>query len=242
MDKIKLRAIVVKEIPVGEADKLLVLLAKGIGKITIKAKGARNIKNKTACGTSIFSYCDYIVLKTKNTYTMVQADVIENFYAITFDLDKLAYSAVALEIVEKVCRENEPDDEIMFLLLKILQKISNGVVLPRIALLVFYIKFMQYFGCMSDCICDCGLSPKYVAIDGFYCEECRKNNALKISETAINIIKHILNENMNNIFKFEINDNVVLELERVVKIIFDANVGIKIKSLDFIESLKKVNR
>ena len=239
MDKIKIRAIVLKEILIGEADKLIVLLAKGMGKITVKARGARNAKSKTACGASVFSYCDYIAVKTKAGYSITQAEPIKSFYEIGNDIEKLAYSSAAVEIAEKVCSQDQPDDDNMFLLLNMLNNVASGKTTPRTAFLIYLIKFLNNYGCMPETNCDCGEKAEYCGESGFYCRKCRKPHNIYVSDLACELINTIIGEDIKHCFDFVIGEELLSRAEKAAKLIFFGNIDVKIRSWDFTEKFSK---
>ncbi|MBR4073352.1 MAG: recombination protein O N-terminal domain-containing protein, partial [Clostridia bacterium] len=56
-------ALVIKEMKVGESDRLVTLLTKEYGVIKAFAAGAKNIKSKKAAATGLLSYSSVTILK-----------------------------------------------------------------------------------------------------------------------------------------------------------------------------------
>lgn len=116
----KFRGIVVSEAPMGEKDKRIVLLTKEMGKVSVLAKGALGPKSKSASVSALFCYGDYILSKGKSFYYIQEATLIESFYALREDLDRLSYSTLLLEIAGALSLEGTENQGLLRLLLKTL--------------------------------------------------------------------------------------------------------------------------
>ena len=57
----KLRGIVLREQAKGESNKQIVLLAQGVGRVLLSARGARRVKSKLLAATQLFCYADFVV-------------------------------------------------------------------------------------------------------------------------------------------------------------------------------------
>ena len=76
---IKSRALVLKNRPLGESDRLITLLSWDFGKFTAVAKGARKIKSKLAAGVDLFTYGIYQFYRGKGLAIVTGVDVKERF-------------------------------------------------------------------------------------------------------------------------------------------------------------------
>ena len=89
MGIIKTKGIVLVESNMGDSDKMITLLTPGLGKIGCAAKGARKPKSALLAGTQYLCFADYILFEGNNTYNINSCDIIEIFYNLRIDLDKL---------------------------------------------------------------------------------------------------------------------------------------------------------
>ena len=71
----KLRGIVIREQVKGERNKQIVLLAKGVGRVVLSARGARNVKSKLLAATQLFCYADFVVYEGNGFYSINQAEL-----------------------------------------------------------------------------------------------------------------------------------------------------------------------
>lgn len=65
MSYVKTTGIVIKEVHTGEADKILTIFTRNLGKITASAKGARRPRSRLIAGTQLLCYSDFVLLKVK---------------------------------------------------------------------------------------------------------------------------------------------------------------------------------
>ena len=201
MSYVKTRGMVVREIEVGDYDKLITGVTDDLGKISVSAKGTRRSGDRISAGTQVFSYCEWVLYKGKNTYILNSCDIITSFYEIRKDLSLLAYSAHMLDILQDTTYENQPAKEPLTLLLYALNALSRQNREPELIVRVFSLKLVQIMGfapSLNGCRL-CGtkkIDDIYFSFDkcGFTCEECRKqtNDAVKIKLGAAKAVIYVI--------------------------------------------------
>jgi len=222
MNTFKTRALILREYEAGESDKRLILLCKGHGRLTVYARGARKVKSKFLAASQMLTYGDYVLADGRQFYSLCQAEVIENFYPIRQDYDLLCHAQKILDICEKRLPERTPCDDTLLLTLKTLQHISKGQKDPRQAEAVFLFRFFLLSGLapeMNEC-CVCGANTDKIFCDeGLICANCRINKAtMPLSSGAIEAITHILSNELNTAFMFQVNDSVLKELTKAAQL------------------------
>ena len=241
----KIRGIVIKEMNKGETSKNLIVLAKGKGKIFMSAKGSRKSKSPLMASSQIFSYCDYVAFESKNFYNINQAEIIENFYNIRTDIEKLAYASYIVDLVERTCPEDMECDDIMLLLLKTLSVLSKTDINPRFLTVIFEIKYMSLMGFMPEtdscvfCGSDESLSYFSMAEGGVMCEKCKKKgfDGSFISGGTLSALKYILCSDVKKLFSFKVSDEVFFELRSISRKYIASHINMTFKTLEFAESL-----
>ena len=73
----ELDGLVIREVKVGEKDKLITLLTAEEGLITISGKGLTSIKNKYAASAQLFTYSTFQLKKRGENYYIVDTFLIE---------------------------------------------------------------------------------------------------------------------------------------------------------------------
>ena len=91
MPILKVKGIIIAENFVNDYDKMLVMLTPNLGKISCSAKGARKTKSALLASTQFLCYGEYILYKnpTSDVYNINSCDIIEIFYNLRTDLEKL---------------------------------------------------------------------------------------------------------------------------------------------------------
>ena len=241
MKSFSARGIVLRERPVGESDKYVNLLLKGIGKLSVSARGARKQGSKFLAGTQSFTYADFVIYDGGKFYAMSQIDIIEGFYGLLNDYDKLCYANYFLELCDKVIIPGAECDEVLLLLIKTLSSLSKDRVSPEFAARVFELKFLQLNGYSPELeICSvCGKALKtniFFHTYGCICYDCSKEfpNSFPVTPGLIQALNYIANANYTNLFSFEVG-NVTLEgLKRASKIIYNSHIDVRINSREII--------
>mgnify|MGYP002800366275 FL=1 len=155
-----IRGIVLKEMPKGETSKQMIVLAKGLGKIWMTAKGARKQKSKLLAGTQMFCYCDFQAYENRGFYTVSQADIIESFYDLRLDVDRLSSAIYAVDFVEHIAVSGMEQDNVLLLLLKTYQMLSKETYSPLLISRIFELKMLQMAGIMPNMTEKCSVCGK----------------------------------------------------------------------------------
>lgn len=87
------KGLVLREVAVGEKDKLLTVLTEELGQITVSAKGARSMKSPHTATAQLFAYSSMVLYKRGEFYWLREADLIEGFFGLHTDI--VAYSLAA---------------------------------------------------------------------------------------------------------------------------------------------------
>jgi len=150
---IQARGLVVRQVSVGEADRLVTLFLKGVGLAAVSAKGARKPKSRFLAGTEIFTYADFVLFDGGAFMSLNEADIIEPFYALREDYDALRAAAYIADICCRGIPENYPCDDILLLALRALKELCAPGASPARAVrvrCVFELKFLQLNGCLPE--------------------------------------------------------------------------------------------
>ncbi len=209
------RGIVIKEAEKGEFDKRLTLLVKGRGKLSVYAKGCRRATSKVMSAAQLFCYSDYVLYDGGTFISLAQADVLESFYAITEDYNRLWCGSYFLELCDKIIMEcvQTDDDDYLLLLLKGLTALKQGKFETSLTCAVFELKLMQISGYSVDteaCV-SCGVDNElsHFCSEGFLCKSCAVKSqtivrSVLLSEVALNAIRYIINCEIEKVFSFSL--------------------------------------
>ena len=226
MGIVKTKGIVIAEHNVGDFDKILTILTPDLGKISCGAKGARKPKTSLLAGTSFLSFSDYVLFKSPNSYNINSCELIESFYNIRMDLDKLTYAANISKLISSITNENDQSYRILQLYLNTLYLVSETEKDIKFIDSVFKIRLVCILGftpIIKECmVCGEKEGQLYFSFkdSGVKCEDCGRQDksAIKISQGTFNALKYIILSPPKKIFSFEISEDGVKELEIIAKI------------------------
>ncbi len=145
-----MNGIVLKEMPLGESDKLLTVFSREQGRISVVAKGAKKPGSRFLAAASAFAYSDMELVKGRSMYILRNANILSSFYGLREDLDILTAAAEIARITLKVIQEELPDPEALELLLKALTLLEQKKRGPRLVEAVFTIRLLCIQGMIAD--------------------------------------------------------------------------------------------
>ncbi len=245
MSTFKARGIVLLEKASGESDKTITVLFKEYGKLRLSSRGARKPKSKFLSGTQLFAYSDFVIYKGNGFYSTAQIDLIESFYEVTSNFEKMCFGTYFLELVEKTTLEGMAVDNILLLLLKTLKALSGELLEPKVIARAFELKLLDCCGLapQTDVCCGCGCEVVGKALfspQGTICRLCLSQSpnlaAYEISNPTLHTMEYILNSDLKTLFRFKISECVYKELEACLKLLIrSAFEDISFKALELLE-------
>ncbi|MCK4641609.1 MAG: DNA repair protein RecO [Candidatus Marinimicrobia bacterium] len=126
MTLIKTEALVLKTIPFQETSSIVRLFTKEQGKISVIAKGARRMKSALRGYLEPLNYIEaiYYFKITRDIQTLSKVDLLQSFFSNTRDIECTLYGTAVLEVIDKVVRDHQYDDEIFYLAVQILKNMD----------------------------------------------------------------------------------------------------------------------
>lgn len=238
----KVRGIVIKEMPAGETGKRIVVLTREHGKMLLSARGAKNAKSGILAATQLFSYCEFMLYEGKGFFSITQADVIESFFEIRNDIDRLAYGSYILELTDRVSFEELENNSAFELLFRALFVLAQGKQNPRLTAIIYIIRLLKECGLMGGAYCsECGRHLEDTAYygplaDGLVCGKCSETASYRIGCGALRALGHMSESGMKELFGFRVSDEVLAQLWRFADVNRRKYFGEHFKSLEYLEN------
>ncbi len=142
--------LVLREIPVGEHDKILTLLTPLEGQIAVSAKGARSSRSKLGPATKLFTYANFEIYKKGEYRYAKDASVTEPFFGLSEDIEKMALASYFCEIAQDITGEGVSSVDILRMTLNSLFAISKGLYPLPIIKGVYELRAAGFSGFMPD--------------------------------------------------------------------------------------------
>lgn len=147
--KYSTNAINLKSYDFGEADKIVMMYSKDKGLIKCIAKGSKKPNGKLCGRMDMFVANNLLLTKGKSMDTVSQAEVVNSFFRIRQDTEKMFYSMYCVETIKNFGEENDENCDMIYnLLFSVLSKISDSKSEVEIILATirFQLKIMQVLG------------------------------------------------------------------------------------------------
>jgi DNA repair protein RecO (recombination protein O) len=119
MRNYKTEGIILKRKNLNEADRILTILSKDHGKISVKAPGVRRIPSRRSAHIELLNHTQITLYQSsKGFFSIVtEAQMLDDFSEVKNDLSKIGYAYYACELVNGLCAENQENRNV-FLSLK----------------------------------------------------------------------------------------------------------------------------
>ena len=82
------QGIVLRETNYKEADKILTVLTRDLGKRTVKARGCRRKNSKLTAASQLLVYSEMTLSERGEFTTLTEADPLEQFWSVRQDLER----------------------------------------------------------------------------------------------------------------------------------------------------------
>ncbi|MBV8885231.1 MAG: DNA repair protein RecO [Chroococcidiopsidaceae cyanobacterium CP_BM_RX_35] len=141
----KATGINLKGMPLGESDRLLVILTREYGLIRAVAPGARKHHSGLSGRSGLFVVNELLIASGRSLDKITQAETIESYPGLSQDLGKLAASQYLAEMVLAQALSEQPQEELFCLLnehLSRLERLPNqsaSLVLAHLTHAVFHL-------------------------------------------------------------------------------------------------------
>lgn len=244
MEIIKTEGIVIGETNYSESSKILRVLTKDYGLISIISKGCRNLKSKLRGVSSKLVYANFqIHYKEQGISTLIEADIINILKNIMTDINKISYASYLLELTEQVYKQSEEKD-IYNLFISIIKKINEGYDCETLTF-IYELKILDFLGIKPniDGCSICGNTKNIITFStksaGYICQNCHNSDKI-YSSKLIKLIRMLYYVDVNKITKLEINNETKKELAEIITDYYDTYSGLYLKSRTFLNNLKKI--
>lgn len=238
----KLTGIVIRETKINEADKMLTVLTSELGPVSVVAKNVRKNKSKISAAAGFLCYSDFVLSGGPDVYYINQCSLIESFFKISDDIQKLALAAYLGNITADMSPAGEPQPETVNLFLNTLYVLANTDKNIFLVKSVFELRLMMCLGYMPDVFCcsNCGEDnfPMYFDIKNAnaVCCSCGKTQ-YEMSEPVVYALRYILTCDNKKIFSFEMDEYLYRILADITKAYVLSVLGYLPKTLDYFETM-----
>lgn len=246
---ITVEGVVIREVNVGEADKILTVLTAERGKITVSARGARNIKSQRLAASSLLVYSRFSLYGSRGRFTLSSAEVLASFYELRLSIEKMALACYFAELSAFVSDEDMENPELLSLLLNTLHVLAKKEIPLDFVKPVFELRLLSVCGHMPDLVgcreCLCYEGELYFLLRGAHllCAGCLPKKepgaiALPVSKPVLAAMRYIVYCEAKKLFSFSLSEEGQKSLAAVAEGFLLAQLEHAFPTLNFYKSLE----
>ena len=216
-------ALVIREMKIGDNDRLVTLFSREHGIIKAFASGAQNVKSKKASATSLLTYGSFTIKRKANSLRIYEATPITVFFGAGSDITVLSLSQYFCELAFVFGAEGEPNVELLRIILNSLHFLTKEKRYPPLIKAITELRVATISGYAPDLVAceNCGKFEDAVMFFDLYngllnCKNCITNKNLRpIDRTLLSALRHIVYSELKNLYSFEIPEDKAKELSEI---------------------------
>lgn len=241
-------ALVIREMNVGESDRLVTLFTRDYGVIRAFASGAKSIRSKKGAATALLTYSSFTVLKKKDTFKIYEAVPIRSFFSLGGDIELLAIEQYFCELAAVFAPSGAENRELLRLILNSLHFLTTEKLYPPLVKAITELRTAAGAGFMPGLIaCEgCGKYEDDVMYfdihDGrLYCKDCLLQGigALPLDRTLLSAMRHIVYSEFAKLYSFSVPNESARRLSDITGKYITVQADRKFTALDFYEKIKE---
>lgn len=225
--------VVLRTWKLGEADRIVVVMTRGNGKVRCVAKGVRKTKSSFGSRLEPGGHVELQLHRGRELDVIAQAERIDVFGEIRSDLDRLGRASAILEAVDQTTPDREPDAAIYRMLVGALKALDEGAgpgVVPA-----FFLKLLAQEGLRPEvdacvvCSADADLVAFDLEVGGVLCRSHRSGQA--ITPEVLDLLQRTLGGGLVSVLA-ETESPALAQLEALATRALEIHVERRLRSLN----------
>lgn len=243
----KVEAIVLRSRSMREADRVLTLYSRQMGKIKAVAHGINKPASRKRGAAQPFCYSRFMLRRGRDIDSVSQCEGIEMFPGLRSNLDTLAHASYFCELTDAFTEEGEPSEKIFRLLLTGLSRLGYGddFLLSR----AFEIKLVSMLGyepviklcvgCGRDILA--GQVKFNPSLGGALCPQCasQEEGGFSCARASIEVLNLLLKWEFENLTKLKVDARTRDEIQFLLNKYIEYYLEHRLKSVKFLNLLQK---
>ena len=244
----RVNAIVLRHSDWGEADRLLTLFTREMGKLRAVAKGARKARSRKAGHLEPFTHVRLQLAQGRDLPIVTQAETVDAYIPLRDDLIKTGYAAYTAELIDRFTYEEESESSIPFrLLMETLGRISQEKE-AWLAVRYYEMRLLDSLGFRPQLFTCANCESKIEAEDQFFslaaggviCPRCGKGlpGLRPISMEALKYLRHFQRSSYAEASRAHPTAEVKKELEMLMQAFFTYLLERELNTPGFLKQIR----
>ncbi len=246
-NRFTVEALVIREMKIGESDRLVTLLSAKQGIIKAFASGAKNIKSKKGSATSLLTYGSFTIKNKNGSLRIYEATPINVFFGAGSDIEILSLSQYFCELAGEFSVADNQNTELLRLILNSLHFLTENKRNPSLIKAITELRTAVITGYAPDLVAcsECGKfedNIMYFTIENgsLCCSECKtEGRYIPIDKTILSAMRHIVYSKLERLYSFTIPDDKAKILSDITSRYITMQTDHRFHTLEFYESIKE---
>ena len=241
--------IVLRETDTKETDKILTVLTRAEGKISVIARGARRKNSRIAASAQLLVYSEMTLFQKGNWSILDEASTLELFSGVREDIELLALGSYFAEMTELLTEEEVPAPEVLPLLLNALYALGVLHKNPEQVKAAFELRLLSLSGfapMLEECV-RCGAEypeePMLDVVQGtLHCKRCEaegwKGLSMPLCPASLQAMRHVTACPPKKLYAFTLDAAPQRRMSDAVEAFAAAQLEKGFRTLDFYKSIR----
>lgn len=223
---IRVEAIVLSHSDWGEADRLLGLYTREMGKLRSIAKGVRKPRSRKAGHLEPFTRVSLLLAKGRDMWIVTQADTVNAHLCLREDLERVGYAAYAVELLDRFTYEEGENPGLYRLLSETLARLDTEPD-PQLPIHYYEMRLLDLLGFRPQLLTCNACGEEIHPVDQYFsaslgsvlCPRCgaATAGADPISMDALKYLRHFQRSSYNEAARARPAGEVEREIERILQ-------------------------
>ena len=242
----KTEGIVLRETEYKDADKLLTVLTREHGKITVKARGVKSGRSRSKAACQLLTYSEFTLLEKQGRYVITEAVPKEMFSELRTDIELLYLASYFAQVAEAVAQEEDASPELLSLLLNALYALAKLKKPQKLVKAVFELRLACIAGFLPDlrgcAVCGSPSPDRFNITQGvLQCASCGNESTtgirMPVSPGTLEAMRYIASADAKRLFSFTLSDAALTELNGLTESYLSMRLERGFFTLDLYKSL-----
>ena len=241
-------ALVLREVNYKESDKILTVLTRENGKMTLSARGCRKKGSLIAAGSQLLAWSEMTLYEYQGRWAVKEAGTEREFAGVRADLEKLALGCYFAEMAELLTVEDVPAPELLSLLLNSLHGLDRLDIPLAQVKAAFELKVMCLAGYepILDACAVCGVEPEqpclHMSEGVLHCAPCRdevgEGISMPLTPAALSALRHVAYGDPKRLFSFRLDGQSLQQMGDACETYVLTQLERGFGSLDFYKQMR----
>ena len=244
----KTEGIVLRLIPIGEADRIVTMFTPHHGKVRAVARGARRIKSRVGGHVELLARVRVMIRHGRTLDVLSQAETLDTNLALRDDLWRTTCGLYMAEIIDRFGREELENSVLYHHLRNCLTELAQAPS-PDLLVRYFEVRMLTLVGFQPEvlrCVqCSGELTPTSQFFSpedgGVICHTCRgsRNGLRPLSLNALKVLRLFMRSDIEAAMGVRVQQELAVELEHVLRQYIRHVLEQDLKSTDFLDLLRR---